>query len=89
MYTHDFFVDIQLAARHVRTPLRSTTKRMKKELGRVRMATRMTLKDQMGLWDRMKAVLKLKLDREGAVVLLDMLVYIYVLSPAICVILLC
>ena len=44
------------------------------------MVTRVTLKDQKGRLDRMKAVLKLKRDSEGAGVLLNTLVYIRFVS---------
>ena len=46
--------------RVVCAPLRSATTRRKKELDKARLATRVTLKNQKGRWDRLKTVLKMK-----------------------------
>ncbi|KAI0222396.1 hypothetical protein LSAT2_026362 [Lamellibrachia satsuma] len=56
--------------RVVRAPLRSATTRRKKELDKARLATRVTLKNQKGRWDRLKTVLKMK-DSEVADILFD------------------
>ena len=56
--------------RFVRAPLRSATKRRKKELDKARLATRVTLKNQKGRWDRLKIILKMK-DSEVAEILFD------------------
>ena len=56
----------------MRAPLRSATKRRKKELDKARLTTRVTLKNQMGRWDRLKTVLKMK-DSEVADILFDTL----------------
>ena len=68
--------------RVVRAPLCSATKRRKKEFDKVRLATRVTLKDQKGHCDLLKTVLKLKLvkDSEVAEVLLDTLVHFLLLG---------
>ena len=55
-------------------PLRSATTRRKKELDKARLATRVTLKNQKGRWDRLKTVLKMK-DSEVADILFDTLVH--------------
>ena len=65
--------------RVVRAPLRSATKRMKKELDKARMATRVTLKNQKGRWDRLKTVLKMK-DSEVADILFDTLVHFLIIT---------
>ena len=56
--------------RVVRAPLRSATKRRKKELDKVTLATRLTLKNQKGRWDRPKTVLKIK-DSDVAEIIFD------------------
>ena len=60
--------------RVVRAPFRSATTRRKKELDKARLATRVTLKNQKGRWDRLKTVLKIK-DSEVADILFDTLVH--------------
>ena len=49
----------------------------------MRLATKVTLKDQKGRWDRLKTVLKLKLvkDSEVSEVLLDTLVIFFIIRP--------
>ena len=58
----------------MRAPSRSATTRRKKELDKARLATRVTLKNQKGRWDRLKTVLKMK-DSEVADILFDTLVH--------------
>ena len=63
----------------MRAPLRSATKRRKKELDKARLATRVTLKNQKGRWDRLKTVLKIK-DCEVAEILFDTLVHFFIIT---------
>ena len=65
--------------RVVRAPLRSATTRRKKELDKARLATRATLKNQKGRWDRLKTVLKMK-DSEVADILFDTLVHFLIIT---------
>ena len=64
--------------RVVRVPLRSATTRRKNELDKARLATRVTLKNQKGRWDRLKTVLKKK-DSEVADILFDTLVHFLII----------
>ena len=66
--------------RVARAPLRSATKRRKKVLDKARLATRVTLKNQKGRWDRLKTLLKMK-DNEVAEILLDTLVHFLIIRP--------
>ena len=59
--------------RVVRAPLRSATKKRKKEFDKARLTTRVTLKNQKGRWDCLKK------DCEVAEVLLDRLVHFLLL----------
>ena len=65
--------------RVVRAPLRSATMRRKKELDKPRLATRVTIKNLKGRWDRLKTVLNMK-DSEVADILFDTLVHFLIIT---------
>ena len=67
--------------RVVRVPLRSATTRRKKELDKARLATRVTLKNQKGRWDRLKTVFKMK-DSEVAdiMIIFEALVHFLIIT---------